>query len=342
MRPSLLRLAEAQTALVQDYLVSQQIPLDIADWKYFDSRFNRGQERGFVCMKENKVCGFLGLIPFKARKNAHTLECAWSCDWSVDASQVAGGMGIMLIKQAKEAYDAVFNVGGNENTRRIFPRLADRTVWDAGVSLVLPLRLGAILTKMAPRFLKAALARGKFLHHLPLKWVRPAAADDRVRIEPGVPAEIASLFEDPGQGEWCPLYDYEYVRWQLVACPAVATWSCYIPAQPAPRAAAIIWRSAASTDFWRLAFWGPRNAADEAGLLIGRAIQFVYQQNGAALSAIASHLDEQLIGLLTAQGFLRRRARLPFYGMRGRHAKLAFDEFGILSFLDADLPYRFD
>jgi hypothetical protein len=340
MRPLLLKLAEAQPSLVQDYLVRQEIPPEISEWKYFDARFNRGRERGFVCMKDDKVCGFLGLIPFQARKDARTLECAWSCDWSVDASQVAGGMGIMLVKQAKDAYDAVFNVGGNENTRRIFPRLSDRTVWDAGISLVLPLRLGAILAKLAPRFLQP-LTRRKFLRDFPLKWMHATAADDRVQIEPGVSMEIAPLFEDPGQGEWCPLYDYEYVRWQLETCPAVSCWSCYIPAQPAPRAAAIVWRSATSTDFWRLAVWGVRHAQDEAKLLIRRAIQFVYQQNGAALFAIASHLDQELIGVLTSQGFLRRRARLPFYGMRGREAKLAFDEFGVLSFLDADLPYRF-
>jgi hypothetical protein len=293
-----------------------------------------------VCVKDDKVCGFLGLIPFKVQKDVRMLECAWSCDWSVDATQVAGGMGIMLVKQAKDAYDAVFNVGGNENTRRIFPRLSDRTVWDAGISLVLPLRLGAILTKVAPRFLQPLTER-KFLRDLPLKWVRTASTDDQVRIEPGVSMEIAPLLEDPGQREWCPLYDYEYVRWQLETCPAVSCWSCYIPAQPAPRAAAIVWRSATSTDFWRLAVYGVQNAPDEAKVLIRRAIQFVHQQNGAALSAIASHLDQELIGALTLQGFLRRRARLPFYGMRGRETKLAFDEFGVMSFLDADLSYRF-
>jgi hypothetical protein len=339
MRPSLLRLAEAQPSLVQDYLVSQEIPLEISRWKYFDPRFNRGRERGFVCMKDDKVCGFLGLIPFQVRKDARTLECAWSCDWSVDASQVAGGMGLMLVKQAKDAYDAVFNVGGNEKTRRIFPRLSDRTVWDAGISLVLPLRLGAILTKLAPPFLRS-LTRGKFLRDFPLKWMRGAGLDNRVQVDPGVSLEIAPLLEDAG-GEWRPLYDYEYVRWQLETCPAVCSWSCYIPAQPAPRAAAIVWRSAASTDFWRLAVWGTHHAEDDARFLIRQAIQFVHQQNGAALFAIASHLDQQLIGALTAQGFFRRRGRLPFYGMRGRETKLTFDEFQVMSLLDADLPYRF-
>ena len=59
------------------------------------------------------------------------------------------------------------------------------------------------------------------------------------------------------------------------------------------------------------------------------------------INAIASHLDQDLIGALTAQGFFRRRGRLPFYGMRGREAKLTFDEFQVMSLLDADLPYRF-
>jgi hypothetical protein len=341
MRPALLRLAEAEPSLVKDYLVRQEIAADIVDWKYFDSRFNRSLNRGFVCMKDGKVCGFLGLIPFKARKNARVLECAWSCDWSVDASQVAGGMGIMLVKQAKEAYDAIFNVGGNENTRRIFPRLAEQTVWDAGINLVLPLRLGPILARAAPRFLQRPLTQVRFLRNFPLKWVRTSAMDQGIRIERGVSAEIAPLIEDPGQREWCPLYDYEYVWWQLGACPAIVSWSCYIPSQSIPRTAAIVWRSATSADFWRCSLWGIQNAKDEAELLLRRVIQFVYQQDGSALFAIASHLDQELMSLLTGQGFLRRRKRLPFYGMRGRDANLAFDEFGILSFLDADMAYRF-
>jgi hypothetical protein len=340
MRPVLLRLAEAEPSAVKDYLASQQIPPDIADWKYFDSRFNRGRDRGFVCVKDDKVCGFFGLIPFRARKDGRVLECAWSCDWSVDASQVAGGMGIMLVKRAKEAYDAIFNVGGNENTRRLFPRLADRTVWDAGMSLALPLRLGPILAKLAPAFLQP-FAKLNVLHKIPLKWVRTSAIDHGIRIEPGVPKEIAPLLEDSGRGAWCPLYDHEYVHWQLEACPALTCWSGYIPAPGFPRAAAIIWRSTASTDFWRLALLGAANAEDECKLLLARMIQFAYQQDGAAVFAITSHLDQERLRLLTAQGFLRRRGRIPFYGLRGRDANLTFDEFGVLSFLDADMAYRF-
>jgi len=337
MRPALLRLDEVEPSLVKDYLAGQEIPPDIADWKYFDVRFNRSLDRGFVCVKDGKVCGFLGLIPFKARKEGRTLECAWSCDWSIDAAQVAGGMGIMLLKQAKDAYDGIFNVGGNENTRRIFPRLADRTVWDAGVSLVLPLRLGPSLAGIAPQFLRRTLMQS-FLRNLPLKWVRASAEDPGIKIEEGVSSEIASLVEDPGQ-DWCPVYDAEYVHWQLEACPAVVCWSCYFAA--APRSAVIVWRSVDSPDYWRLVVLGLRAAEDQARQLVKRTIEFVYDQNGASLFAIASRLDRELIELLTGEGFLRRGTRLPFYGMRGRETKVSIDEFRALNFLDADQAYRF-
>jgi len=337
MRPALLRLAEVEPSLVKDYLAHQGIPAHIADWKYFDSRFSRNLDRGFVCVNSDKVCGFLGLIPFKARKDGRTLECAWSCDWSIEASQAAAGMGIMLLKQAQDAYQGIFNVGGNENTRRIFPRLAERTVWDAGVNLVLPLRLGPSLAGVAPRFLRRTLMQG-FWRNVPLKWVRSRSKDQGIRMEPGVSAEIAPLIENAAQ-DWCPAYDFEYVRWQLETCPAVVCWSCFLPA--GRQSAVIVWRSVDSTDYWRLVVLGVRTAKSEARLLLSRAIEFVYKQNGAALSAITSHLDRELLDLLTSHGFLCRRSRLPFYAMRGRDTSVSFDEFTVLNFLDADQAYRF-
>ena len=332
-----MRLAEAEPTLIKEYLARQGVPAHIADWKYFDAHFSRRLDRGFACMNNHKVCGFLGLIPFKAQREGRTLECAWSCDWSIDASQVAGGMGIMLLKQARTAYDGIFNVGGNENTRRILPRLADRTVWDAGVSLVLPLRLGPSLARIAPQFARRALAKG-LLRKLPVKWVRSSGEDHAIRVKPGVPAEIATLIENRDQ-DWCPVYDFKYVRWQLETCPAVECWSCYV--SPAPRSAVIVWRSVDSNDYWRLVVLGIRGAEEEARVLLTRAIEFVYKQNGAVLTTIASHLDRELLTLLTAHGFLRRRTRLPFYAMRGRDAGTSFDEFKELNFLDADQAYRF-
>ena len=76
-------------------------------------------------------------------------------------------------------------------------------------------------------------------------------------------------------------------------------------------------------------------------MLIGAIVSFVYKQGCLALFTIASHRQTGLIKLLRQRGFLRR-GRLPFYAMRGRCAKLPTDDFSVLSYLDADLGYRFE
>jgi len=75
--------------------------------------------------------------------------------------------------------------------------------------------------------------------------------------------------------------------------------------------------------------------------LIGAIVSFVYSQGCVALFAIASHKESDLAKLLRGHGFLRY-GNLPFYAMRGRCAELPTDEFSTLSFLDADLAYRFE
>jgi hypothetical protein len=75
--------------------------------------------------------------------------------------------------------------------------------------------------------------------------------------------------------------------------------------------------------------------------LIGAVVSFVYSQGCVALFAIASHKESDSVAVLRRQGFLRY-GNLPFYAMRGRCAELPTDEFSVLSFLDADLAYRFE
>jgi hypothetical protein len=159
-------MSEADPAAVKRYLLGRQMPPEIIDWKYFDERFNRGRERGLVWVRGDEVAGFLGLIPFHTEIEGSRAECAWLCDWSIDPSQ-AGGMGLMLLKRAGGLYDGLFNLGGNENTRQIVPRLADRTVPDAAVNLVLPLRLGSVFAGLPGGLVKRVLSRQKFLQHIP-------------------------------------------------------------------------------------------------------------------------------------------------------------------------------
>jgi hypothetical protein len=340
MRSGLLRMSEADPAAVRTYLASRNMESKIIEWKYFDSHFNRDCERGVVLARENKVAGFLGLIPFCAAKGDFRVECAWSCDWSVDSEQGAG-MGLMLVKRARELYDGIFNVGGNENTRHIFPRLADRTVFSAAVNLVLPLRLGSVFAALPSGFLKDSLNRQQVLRQIPLRWIRHRSSCE-VSIVPGLAPEIVPLMGDVAPDVWCPSYDFSYVDWQLGRCPAILCWSCWWPAAPPIRTAALIWRSRNSARYWRLAFFGDIADLPAINELTRAIVAFVYSQGAVALFAIASDLERVLVNALAGLGFFSRSRRLPLYILRGRNSQLPADEFGVLSFLDADLAYRFE
>jgi hypothetical protein len=192
MRSGLMAMSEADPAAVKRYLLARQIPPEIVDWKYFDPSFNRHQERGVVLVRENQVAGFLGLIPFRLKKDQVRADCAWSCDWSVNPGQ--GGMGLMLVKRARELYDGIFNLGGNENTRRLFPRLADRTVPNAGVSFVLPLRLGSIFARLPKGRLRDLLNQQQTLQQIPLRWVR-GLNKTAITIDSGLSPHVSSLVD---------------------------------------------------------------------------------------------------------------------------------------------------
>lgn len=331
-------MSEADPAAVKKYLQSRQIQSEIIDWKYFDPSFNRRGERGVVLARGNEVAGFLGLIPFRLERGHVRAECAWSCDWSVAPGQ--GGMGLLLAKRARELYDGIFNLGGNENTRRLFPRLADSTVSDAGLSFVLPLRLGSIFARLPRGKIQDLLNRQQFLQQIPLRWV-PAPSEAKIAIDAGLSPRLISLAQAEPHGDWRPLYDSEFLKWQFGRCPAIACWSFWMVSESPLRTAALIWRSRSSTKFWRFALWGETQDADKLKKIIGAVVSFVYKEGCVALFAIASHKESDLATLLRRHGFLCY-GKLPFDVMRGRCAQLPTDEFSTLSFLDTDLAYRFE
>jgi hypothetical protein len=339
MRSGLMPMSEADPAAVKQYLLGRQMQTEIIDWKYFDPTFNRARERGVVWMRQNQVAGFLGLIPFRLEKNGIRADCAWSCDWSVDPLQ-GGGMGLMLVKRARELYDGIFNLGGNQNTRQIFPRLADRTVPDAGVGLVLPLRLGSVFARLPGALIKRLLSRQEFLQQIPLRWVRRPSRGVAT-IVPGLSPHMMPVFDDAPRGDWRPWYDSEFVNWQFGRCPAVTCCSCWISRESPLRTAALVWRSQSSQRFWRFALWGETTDSEKITTLIEAIAAFVNGQGCVALFAIASHEEQDLIKLATRCGFLRH-SRLPLDIMRGRYAELPTDELSVLSFLDSDLAYRFE
>ena len=127
-----------------EYLGREGHAAEAVRWKYFDSRFNRNRERGYAWVKDGKIGGFLGLIPFQVVVGDRVTDAAWTCDWSVQ-DPTARGIGILLIRQAQDKYEFLTQLGGNEATQRIISRLSSKTVNDAGIVFHLPLRLGAML-----------------------------------------------------------------------------------------------------------------------------------------------------------------------------------------------------
>ena len=332
-------MSEADPAAVRQYLLGRQIEPEIIDWKYFDAGFNRDRERGVVWVRENQVAGFLGLIPFRVEKSGHRADCAWSCDWSVDPSQ-GGGMGLLLVKRARELYDGIFNLGGNENTRQIFPRLADRTAPDAGISFVLPLRLGSIVARLPGGFVKRLLSQREKLQQIPLRWVRTGVRA-RVTIDPGLSPQVLSLADATAPIDWRPAYDAGFLEWQFGRCPAITSWSCWISSESPPRTAGLVWRSRSSKKLWRFVFYGETHDVEKMKILTRAIVSFAYQRGCIALFTIASHRQSEFVRFLGRRGLLRY-GRLPFYAMRGRCAELPIEDFVALSYLDADLAYRFE
>jgi hypothetical protein len=339
MRSGLMRMSEADPAAVKQYLLGRQIEPEIIDWKYCDPGFNRERERGVVWVRGNQVAGFLGLIPFQVEKNGQFADCAWSCDWSVDPAQ-GGGMGLLLVKRARELYDGIFNLGGNENTRQIFPRLADRTVPDSGISLALPLRLGSIVARLPGELVKRLLSQREKLQQIPLRWV-PTGSRARVTIEPGLSPQVLSLADANPRTNWCPVYDASFLDWQFRRCPAITSWSCWIASESPLRTAGLLWRSRSSKKLWRFVFYGETHDLEKIRILIAAIVSFAYEQGCIALVTIASRRQSDFVKLLRRRGFLRH-GLLPFYAMRGRCPDLPVDDFAALSYLDADLAYRFE
>jgi hypothetical protein len=339
MRSALMPMSEADPAAVRRYLLGRGIESEIINWKYFDAGFNADRERGVVWVRENQVAGFLGLIPFRVEKDGFRADCAWSCDWSVEPSQ-GGGVGLLLVKRARELYDGIFNLGGNENTRRIFPRLADRTIPDAGISLVLPLRLGSIVGRLPQGFIRHLLSRQEKLQQIPLRWVRTGMGTT-VRIDPGLSPRVQSLADATPQRDWRPIYDAQFLDWQFGRCPAITCWSCWVSAESPLRTAGLVWRSRSSKKLWRFIFYGDTEDLEKMTILTAEIVSFAYQQGCMALLTIASRQQSELVRFLRQRGWLRR-GRLPLYVMRGRCGELPMDDFMALSYLDADLAYRFE
>lgn len=342
MSTSFLPLSEIRKTMVVDYLRRQGMSEESIEWKYFDARFNRDRERGYVWLRDDQVNGFIGLIPFTAACAEENHEMRWTCDWSVDDPQRSPGAGVMLLKRVIAAYDHLAVFGGNDITRSILPRLATRTIADAGLTLHLPLRLGAYLKRLERRMPRLEwLARSPF-SKIPLRVMSETTRRPPVTTEQGVSEAAASLFGVPRSAGWHPHYDYEYVDWQVGRCPTLTSWTCYATAEGEPQAAAVLWRSSKSTDFWRISLWAKLGVQDYLWAVLRQAVKHIRDQKALSVSIIVSHLDIELIGFLRANGFLLFSGRDPLFLCAPKDGGQQIDELSSLSYMDTDSASLFD
>lgn len=329
----------APAALIE-YLGREGNSAEIVRWKYFDARFNRNRERGYAWVKDGKVGGFIGLVPFQVAIGGRVAEAAWTCDWSVQ-DPTSRGAGILLIRQAQENYEFLTQLGGNEATQRIVSRLASITVNDAGIMFYMPLRLGAILRVARRRLPRLPLDVWDLVNRVPLRWPRQPASANSVIVEPGVSKVLSSVLEPQQRGDIYSRYDFEYIRWQIADCPVLSSETCYIAGESSPRAAALVWRLKESTDFWRLALWIGEGSAKEADVLLSRVIRHVNDSKGFLLSVVVSRLEANLIGLLRSKGFRTAPTRRALHIISSKKTGEPVPELWPLSYLDTDFAYRF-
>ena len=313
---------------------------DVVEWRYLDAKFNRGRNRGYAWIRHDRIEGMIGLIPFDIAGPGPTRTVNWSSDWMLADPSSNPGMGILLLRKAIESSTELFALGGNENTRKLLPRIATHTVPDAGMSLHLPLRLGVVLRRLEGKRILDRLPKPKLLYMIPLRRVPKSGRSAEIRTERGLSPQITPLLEVEPEQQWSPRYDFSYLDWQLGRAPFVQCWTSYTPSVGEASAAAVYWRPAHSSDFWRLAVWSRPGQTDRLERVIREAVATIYSLGGMAVSAIVSRLDLELQRSLHAAGFLALGRRRPLYVCAGK-AGTTVRELRGLSYLDTDLAYRF-
>ena len=181
-------------------------------------------------------------------------------------------------------------------TLKLIPRMSEKNL-DAGPVFQIPLRLGAILDRVGRGLGIPGLERVPGLAALPLRRMpRPAEA---VRTEPGVAAAAAPLFEGEGIEGWHPVYDFEYLDWQIGRCPVLESATCFTPSV-APQAAALFWRQRSSGFRWRMALAAAPGARGPLMAVLSEAVRQIGARKGSVISVLVSQLDADMIEALRA------------------------------------------
>lgn len=342
MDDAILPLRSVSKQLVKEYLRCRGMPSEVVEWKFYDEDFNRGRERGYVWTRDGVVHGFIGLIPWSVCNRGERLEMVWGCDWSVNDPNVSKGMGMALAAHAMSLHRPWISLGGSEKARTIMPHLANRVVDEAGLVFWQPLRLGAALKKLGDRHRLADWLGHTFLRSVPIRWVRPRSSRSHtIHTVPGLSPTVAELIEQDHHSEWHPHHRFDDLQWSMGRCPSIAIRTSYITGLSGIEAAAVFWRSAQASDFWKVALWADPTRRQLLSDLLHEVRWQVYEAGGLAISTLVSHLETDLIDHLQAAGYWRQPRPLPLYLLSQRKQPLPFGDMTGLSYVCTDLAYRF-
>lgn len=314
------------------------LPPEIVDWKYY-GRSRGADPTGLAWVRDGRVQGTVGLIPFSVQVSGTKLPAAWTCDWLVESPEANPGIGIVLLRKARELIDPLFTVGGNDVTRRLVTRMAAATVEDAAEEWHLALRVGGLAWFDGLERRMPALARAARRFPLVRVGRSPGVVAPDVRIEAGVSAAVGPALELRPDGSPRPAYDLGYLRWQLDACPALRCVSIYVPARQ-PAAAAVCWSLREAGLRWRMALWSRDPEAEETASVLGAAVAHVRARGAVQLATITRRENAAMKTLLRRWGFAPAPRARTLFVLTGRADVEALTPLA-LSFLDGDLAYRF-
>ena len=315
---------------LKEHLGPFGLPPDIVEWKYFQRPWTDALS-GLVWVKDGRVRGAIGLIPFHVKTGSTRVPASWTCDWVVESPQSNPGIGVLLLQRAKQLAGPLFSLGGNELNRRLMARIATTSFDDAAIEVYLPLRTGGSrwfrgLNRRTGGVLRPAA-------HLP---VRRIAGGNRALVVPGVSPAIEAVIESMEAGHPTPLYTLDYLRWQLEQCPGVES-ATVLAESPGCAAGALCWSRMLVAGDWRFALWSNNCDGEAAGEVLEAVIAYAYARGGERISVLSSRLDERRLALFRRRGFVSDEPGRPLFvtGDVTSTTPLAG-----LSFLDTDLAYR--
>lgn len=94
-------------------------------WKYIENPFFSGHDLpAWVCTSEDaKTAGHLGAIPAVLKAGEQKINAAWAVDFIILPEYRRKGLGMALVKEANQHFDAFLAIGGTDMSSNLFTKM---------------------------------------------------------------------------------------------------------------------------------------------------------------------------------------------------------------------------